>query len=224
MKAIVFDSGSLINLSMNGLLYILEELKKEFPVAFLITKAVKYEIIDRPIKIPRFELGALRIQELLSLNILQLPQSLGIEEVSIKNRTYELMEKANHYVKLNGKLIKIVSEAEMSCLALSSLLSEKKIENLIAIDERTTRMLSEKPENLERLMSKKLHQQVTLAQENLEVFKKYKFIRSSELVYVAYKKGLLKIRGPKAIEAVLYATKYQGSSISHDEINILKKL
>ena len=45
-KALIFDSGTLINLTMNCLLYILPELKKIFKGKLLITSAVKYEIID----------------------------------------------------------------------------------------------------------------------------------------------------------------------------------
>lgn len=112
----------------------------------------------------------------------------------------------------------------MSCLALASLLKEKDIETMIAIDERTTRILSEKPENLEKVIGKKLHQDVSLENKNLAAFKDFKFLRSTELVYAAHKKDLLKVKGPKALEAVLFATKFKGSSISYDEINELKKL
>ena len=58
MKAVILDSGPLINLSMNGLLYIIKELKEKTGVRFFITKDVKYETLDRPIGVPRFELGA----------------------------------------------------------------------------------------------------------------------------------------------------------------------
>ena len=50
-KAIIFDSGTLISFSMNGLLPELRELKKIFNGKFLITKDVKREVIDKPIKI-----------------------------------------------------------------------------------------------------------------------------------------------------------------------------
>ncbi|MBI2508099.1 hypothetical protein HYV89_04045, partial [Candidatus Woesearchaeota archaeon] len=91
-------------------------------------------------------------------------------------------------------------------------------------DERTTRLLGEGPENLEELMMKKLHYKVELVRKNFSVFSQFKFIRSTELVYVAYKKGILRVQGPKVLEAALYATKFKGSSASFDEINVLKKL
>lgn len=223
MKALIFDSGPLINLSMNGLLYILESLKKTFEGKFLITDKVKYEVIDRPIKAPQFEFGALTIKNLLDKNILEPVQSLGINLDSLKKQTIALMNKANNCIESGGRQINIVSEAEISCLALSLELSKRGINNFIAIDERTTRMLTEKPQNLAEFMSKKLHTKINLVC-NLDIFKNFRFIRSTELVYVAYKKGFIKIEDPNILEAVLYATKFHGSSVSFEEINILKKL
>jgi hypothetical protein len=223
-KVLILDSGTLINLSMNGLLYILEELKKITKIRFFITAQVKFETVDRPSNVPRFELGALRIKQMINLGILEMPPALNISNESIELTTRKLREIANHTVEARGKWIEIVSDAEMSCLALSKELSERGIENLIAIDERTTRLLAEKPENLQKLMSDRLHFPVQLEKNNFQEFKKFRFIRSTELVYVAYKKGSLHLKDPKALEAVLYATKYKGSSVSFDEINVLKKL
>lgn len=224
MKAVIFDSGTLINLSMNGLLYILESLKKNFQGKFLITRPVKYETIDRPMGIEKFELGAIRVQNLIDQGILEFPESLGISEEVIKKETDQLMDIANHYIQSQGSWIKIVSDAEMSCLALSDELSKIGIKSLIAIDERTTRILAERPENLERILSERLHQKVSLVAKEFSIFSKYRFIRSSEVVFVAYKKGLINLQGKKVLEALLYATKFKGASISFEEIDQLKKL
>jgi len=223
MKALIFDSGPLINFSMSGLLYLLEELKRRFQGKFFITEQVKYEVIDRPIKVPKFELGALMIKNLLAKKIIEFPSSLEIDSELIKKQTSFFMKKANSSMEAGGREINILSEGECSCLALSSELSKKEIDNVIAIDERTTRILTESPRNLEEFMSKKLNTKVNFVGD-LNTFKNFKFIRSTELVYVAYKKGLLKIEGPNVLEAALYAAKFHGSSISFDEINILKKL
>ncbi|MEK6928774.1 MAG: hypothetical protein AABW65_02365 [Nanoarchaeota archaeon] len=224
MKALIFDSGILINFSMNGILYILEELKKVFPGKFIITNYVKYETIAKPIGIQRFELGALKIQGMLDAGILELPESLNVKEKEIEAGTKELMFIANHCMGAREQWIEIVSEAEMSCLALSKILSERGIENIIGIDERTTRILCEDPMQLERIMSEKLHQKVTLVSDKLDIFSEFKFVRSSEIAYVAYKKNLVHLNGKKVLEALLYATKYKGSAISFEEIDILKKL
>ena len=205
-KALIFDSGTLINLSMNGLLDIIPALKKNYTFNFIITSAVKKEIIDRPLGIQRFELGALRVQSLFQSGVLQLPQEIGLDETSINEETRELMDIANHYLQINGKWVSIVSEAEISCLAVSDLLSKREVETLIAIDERTTRMLCEDPQSLEKIMSEKIHQHVKMIAHDFNIFKKYRFIRSSELVYVAYKKGFIPLQGKNVLEALLYGT------------------
>src|SRR3989344_8370853 len=132
MKALIFDSGTLINLSMNGLLYILEEFKKTSPeIKFLITHQVKQELIDRPVNVPRFELGALMIQGALDTKILELPESLQITDEQISQKTKELIETANHLIQYEGKWVNIVSDAEISCLALSQIITEINMQNLI---------------------------------------------------------------------------------------------
>ena len=224
MKALIFDSGALINLSMNGLLYVLEEMKKEFGGKFLITEEVKFETVDRPVGIQRFEFGALQIQNLIENKVLELPDSVGVEIKELKRQTKLLFDMANHVMQIRGEWVHIVEEAEMSCLALSAMLKKRGEETMIAIDERTTRMLCENPGNLERVMSEKLHQGVKMINNDLGMFDDFRFIRSSEIVFVAYKKDIIKLKGKKVLEALLYATKYKGSSISFEEIDTLKKL
>lgn len=223
MKALIFDSGPLINLSMNGLLYILEELKKNFDGKFIITKAVKYEVFEHPVGISRFELGALKIENMIKNNILEMPSSLGISDEKIKSKTKKLLSIANHFIQAKGKWLNLVSEAEISCLALSSELKEKGIDSVVVIDERTTRLLCENPRNLKKTISKKLHKRVKIASEYPKIFSQYKIIRSPEIAYVAYKKGLVRLKGNKVLEALLYATKFKGAAISFEEIKEIIK-
>lgn len=223
-KVLIFDSGPLINLSMDGLLDIIPKLKEKFDGKFIVTSDVKYEVVDRPMGIPRFELGALTIGNLIEKGILELPSSLGIDEAELKQHTQQLMDMANHYLQIKGKWVSIVSAGEMSCLALSTELKKKGIDSVIAIDERTTRILGEEPANLGRLMSDKMHTHATLVAQDFTIFSNHKFIRSSELVFVAYKKGLIPIEGKKALEALLYATKYHGAAITFEEIEELKRM
>jgi len=59
--------------------------------------------------------------------------------------------------------------------------------------------------------------------ENLQQFKKVEVIRSTELMFIANKKGL--IDGNKeSLEAVLYALKFGGCSISEKEVQMMKNL
>ncbi len=223
MKALIFDSGPLINFSMNGLLNVLEKLKEKSGCSFFITTNVKKEVYDRPVNIPKFELGALKINSLIRKNILEMPESAGIPSSLIESKTKRLTAEANRFISVEGLPVNIVSEAEMSCFILDNELRKKNYKTLIAIDERTARMLSEKPENLARLMSERLHKKASIL-KSTQTFKGYSFIRSSELVYAAYKLGLIDIKDPRTLEALILATKFKGSSISWEEINILKKL
>jgi hypothetical protein len=58
------------------------------------------------------------------------------------------------------------------------------------------------------------------------MFSKFKILRSSELVYVAIKEGLLEFPAAKeqSIEAALYALKYKGCAISWEEIKEIKEM
>lgn len=218
-KAIIFDSGTIINFAMNGLLEEFRGLKKIFDGKFLITQEVKKEIIDKPLTIKRFMLEALKIKELLDEKIIEMPSDIGIDDAEILKISEEVRNSANNSFYSQGKSIQIIALGEASCIALSEILIKKGIENVIAVDERTIRVLIEKPENLESLLSKRLHMKIKMKKEYLRKYK-YRFIRSSELIYVAYKKGIVKIKNHKmqVLDALLYALKSNGCSISDDEI------
>lgn len=224
MKLIIFDSSTIINLAMNGLLDMLTKLKKGFNGKFIITSKVRYESVDRPLEIKKFELGALKVQKLIDEKVLEPPESIGIESEEIRKRSQEMLRVCNHIFIAQNEFIHIIDEGEASCLVLSLLASEKGIDNVIAIDERTTRMLGENPENLKKLLAQKLHMGVMIAKENNPKISKIKFVRSSELVYVAWKKGLIELKDGKVLDALLYATKFKGSAISYEEIEEIKKL
>jgi len=223
MKALIFDSSTLITLAMNGLLDILAEVKKKFSGKFIITESVKYETISHPMQIKRFELEALRINELLLNNVLEMPSSLGIKDNEIEEETKKILNTANTAFYSDRSNIHLIEEGEASCIALSKILSKKGIENIVAVDERTTRMLYEKPLNLHKLLGKKLHRRISINKDNLSFFSDVTFIRSSEIVYVAYKKGFIKLRN-SALDALLYATKFKGNSISQEEIEEIKRI
>ncbi len=223
-KAIIFDAGAIISLSMNGLLDELVKLKKIFNGNFLITKQVRNELIGKPIKIKRFELEALKAQKLLEDKVLEEANSCGISDSLIESQTKEMMDTANGIFGDKVGNINIMQIGEASCLALSRILQEKGIDNVIVIDERTTRMLAEKPENLRNLLRKKLHAKITFLKKDFKHFENFKIIRSAELMYIAWKKGLLSIKKGNVLDAVLYALKSKGCSISETEIDEIKRL
>jgi len=75
-KIVVFDTSSIITIVTNNLSNILKNLKKN--VRFFISKEVKKELVDYPIRIKRFKLEAMQVMELIDE---------GIFEVSdIKNK------------------------------------------------------------------------------------------------------------------------------------------
>ena len=224
-KILIFDASSLISFAMNGLLHELRELKKIFPGKFIIPKEVKQEIIDKPLTIKRFELEALNLNQLLEEKIIELPSAIGIDEQEITKETNNLLNIANvTFLERGKKEIHLIDLGETACLVLSRMLDKKNIPNLLVIDERTTRMLSEKPENLKKLLQKKLHVRIDIKKENLKHFKGFKIVRSNELIYIAYKKELVRIKDKKILDALLYALKYKGCAISVDEIELIKRL
>lgn len=223
-KVIIFDAGSLISFSMNGLYDVLKKLKETFSGKFIITEEVKYEIIDRPMKIRRFELEALRLNQLFSEKVFELPESIGISTKEITEKTNSYMKIANETFEGGGRVIHLIDSGETSCVALSKILSEKGIENIVVIDERTLRSLVENPDQLKSHLQKRLHSKINSKEENYKLFKGVKIIRSTELIYIAYKKGLVNIKGKKILEALLYAMKMKGCSVSEDEIREIVSL
>jgi len=149
MKFIILDAGPLISLTLNGLLHTLEILKSKFPeIVFLITPSVKREVIDKPIKVKKYELEAVKIQTLLDKKTISLSTDFFLN-IRIDKETQRILNLANNLIKADKNSIQIVHEGEASCLALSRLCN---CENLIVIDERVTRLLTESPENLKAIM------------------------------------------------------------------------
>ncbi len=223
-KAIIFDSGTLISFSMNGLTDLLKDLRGIFKGKFLITSEVKKEVIDTPLRIKNYELEALKIKQLLDSGVLELPSSLGVNDSEISKKTEEILSVSNNFFIGGGRDIHLLDIGECSALALSRILTEKGIKNVLAIDERTTRMIVERHENLREFLEKKLHVRIKVNHENLKFFDGFKIIRSAELAYVAYKKGLVKIKDKDVLDALLYAMKFKGAAISGEEIEEMERL
>lgn len=224
MKIVIMDSSSIITLAMNNLLYLLARMKKS-NVRFIIPEDVKREVVEKPLQIKKYELEALTIRQFIKEGVLELPQVLGVRAENIKNERDRFMEIANHTFKAQDEWMRIISNGEASCLALAKLISNKGFEFVIMVDERTTRMLCEKPENLRKLLESKLHTKVYANEKNFGFFSGFKIIRSSELCYISYKKGLVGIAdGEQLIDALLYAAKYKGCAISGREIDVIKKI
>ncbi len=212
MKTLIFDSSAIISLALNNLISYIKPLKQKFKGNFLISDEIHEEIIGRPSKNLKFMLESLQIKELVKEEILEIFKEDIIEE------TKNILYLANHTFKANGEWITILHGGEASCIAIYNLLNEQK--KAIVIDERTTRMLCESPENLRTLLERKLKTKVEATEKNYDFFKDIKIIRSSELAYMGFISKIIILPAEKkeAIKALLYGVKFKGCAISEKEI------
>jgi predicted nucleic acid-binding protein len=187
-----------------------------------VTPHVEYEVVEHPMQIKRFEWGALRAGQIIDEDIVRRVEDDLVKISDLNKKTEEVMNLANSCLTKDGKPIHIIERGESESIALSLLLAEKGIESVVVIDERTARMLCENVGNLEKIMENKLHMAVDVDMKKVKMFQKVKVIRSTELMFMAYKKGLIN-RDRKFIEAILYALKFGGCSISEKEIEVMKR-
>jgi predicted nucleic acid-binding protein len=225
MTSIMLDSGSMITLALNNLLWLLEKVKKEFNIRFYITEPVKKEIIDKPLTTKRFKYEALQVSSLVKNKVVEVLQSKDILE-----KTAYLLEMANTSFQIRDVYISVVHEAEMSAVAAAILYEA----DAVMIDERTTRYLLEKPEKLRNVLMHKLHTRVIINSKSLSDLKKetksVKFIRSAEFVAIAFEKGLLNSYLPNTqnskeilLDALLWGLKLTGCAISERDLETLKR-
>jgi predicted nucleic acid-binding protein len=226
MRSVIFDTGPIISLATNNLLWILEPLKKKFNGSFLITDSVKRELIDRPLDTKKFKFEAIQVEKLIEDGILQI-----IDNRQISEQAFKFLDVANNIYSAFNNPMRIVHYAEMSVLALALELKA----DAVAIDEKTTRHLIENPDNLKRILEKTLRASISVNESNLKEFRKrtseLRTIRSVELVSVAFEQGILDkfiTRLPNArqnlLESVLWGVKLNGCSVSEDEINQIIKM
>lgn len=225
MKSLCFDTGPIITLALNGLLWILEPLKKRYKGEFLITHKVKHELIDRPISSKKFKLEALQVLEVIEAGTLQLASPSRIDEL-----TEDLLELANNIYYAKNRPLKLVHPAEVESLATYLILGSEGF----VVDERTTRLLIEKPDALADRLRHKLHTKIDVDKKKLKDLSNrlnsVKLIRSVELVTVAFESGILDryiAHLPQAkktlLDALLWGAKLNGCAISEGEIKQILK-
>ena len=223
MKYLIFDAGPIISLAMSGMLPIIEKLKGVFDGEFILTSYVKNEVVGRPMKIKKFKLEAMQVQDMIERGIFKMSSSVVSDE-KLEAETKKLLKITNGVLRTTqtGEKIEIIHGGEAACLAFSKLCGAS---NVIVIDERTTRMLTEAPKSLEKMMEKKLHTPLDAQLSLLDELKDFRFIRSAELLFVAHKKGLISMKdGKELLDALLYGVKFKGCAISSKEIEDMKKL
>ncbi len=224
-KAIIFDTGPIISLAINNLLWVLEELKKRFGGEFYITESVRKELVTKPIKGKRFKFEAIQVQNLIETGILSI-----IKDKRIKNKANQLIDLANKTFYIHRHPMRTFHGGEMETLAAAI---EYGID-IIVVDERVTRMIIEKPGQLERRLEKKMHADVKVDKKRLRKFHEMvshlQLIRSIELISVAFEIGLLDrylVNIPHArrelLDSLLWAIKLNGCSITDSEIKDIEK-
>lgn len=216
MRNLVFDTSSVISLTTNDLLWLLNPLKQKFKGDFCIPDSVKIELIDKPLATFRFKFEAMIINKIINEGFLDVHEPLNVDDLLIHVNSIYLVE---------GKPLHIVDKAEVEALALVLRLQA----DAYVVDERTMRMVIEDPVNLRNILEGKIHRKVeinkNLLNEFKEISKGVKIIRSTELVTVAYEKGLLdnylmdKKNKRELVEAFLWGLRLKGCAISTDEIN-----
>ncbi len=223
MTEILLDAGPVISLTTNNLLWLLEAMHKKTGTQFSIVSSVKRELVDRPIATKKFKFEALQVQRLIEQGVLKV-----IDKPEFKSRALQLLDTANTIFWAHREPIRIVQLGEVETLAAAVGLGI----NRIVVDERITRSLLETPEQLEEMMSRRLHTKLHTDTGRLDAFRDYthniELIRSAELVTVAYEQGLLDsyiVKVPNAkrelIDSLLWGVKLNGCAISEDEINEL---
>ncbi len=218
MKSIVVDTSSLISISTNCLLWVLDALKNK--INFYVTKGVVEESINHALKIERFRLSGVRLLKRLCEGTLDYIEY----DVPLANSLTSL---ANSIFFAWGKPLRIVHPGEMG--AISAALKNKI--NYFLIDERITGMLIDNPEALCTTLSNRFHTKVEINNEALSKFRdacsKIQVIRSSDLMCVAYEAGLMEnyikaCGGAKVrkdlLSGLLWGLKFSGCAISGNDI------
>ncbi len=226
MKALVFDTSTVISIATNNLLWILEPLRKQFNGKFYLPEAVRREVIDRPLRSRRFKLEAMQVLQQIVQGTLN-----TYESQQLRKERQRMLNVVNNIFVARGKGLQIAHEGEIGVIALAKILGAE----AVVIDERTTRVLIEQPMMLADLFSGKLHTKVKVNRDSLKKFqeatKGLKVIRSVELGMVAFQMGLLDkyaMEGTKkyvhehpkkhVLEGLLWALKLKGCSVTQREI------
>jgi len=70
-KSIVFDTGPVISLTLNNLLWLIEPLQQRYEGDFIITPMIYRELIEKPLSTKKYKFEALQILPLLSKGLLK---------------------------------------------------------------------------------------------------------------------------------------------------------
>lgn len=218
-NSIVCDASSLISLSDTGLLGALVMLKKNMKGELLITEGVIDESINNPIKRPEYAFSAIKIKRALLSKVFRV--------IRYRHNTYDKIMRTANNMFYTDRPFHLVNHGETEMLAAA-------VDNgvkYVLMDERTTRMLIESPLELKKHIENEFRIRLNINDRLFDEFKEIasgvKIIRSTEILALAKQKGYFKKfekLEQDAFRAALYALKFNGCSISFDEIEELSRL
>ena len=220
-SCIIFDTGPIISLTTNNLLWLLEPMKKKFGGEFYITPSVKKELVDVPLETKKFKFEALQVLDMIERGILKI-----VDQKAVRDEGYKLLQIANQCFQARGKWLQLLQTAEMEVIAAALLYGAE----AVMVDERTMRMIIEDPQDLKNVLESRLHMHIEINKNALSEIRKrtreIRLLRSTELVMAAYELGLLdQFVGdiPHArkqlLQSVLWGLKIRGCSVTVDEID-----
>lgn len=209
MNRIVCDASSIITLSSNCLLGILEKFKN---IEFVIPPAVRKEAVDTPINSKRHGFDAMRNGKGIGKIIKVLDTDSELRD--------KLLRLSNSVFVSKNRNFKIVHRGEIDMIAVA----KKHGIQTILIDEKNTKLLIENRPLLKKMIERRTGRKIEINQEiEEELAKEFEglfIIRSSELVAEAVKQNMIEWPYPKRriLQSALYALKFKGCAITEGEI------
>ena len=216
MPRVICDTSSLISLMDTCTSGVLRFLREKADARFLVPPGVYEEMVSRPLGIKRYGYSAVRLRKLVEDEIVEL-----LPGKDLAQRTQEFVGLANNSFFVDGRPLRILHEGEAECLA--ALKGSR--HPILAVDEKTTRLLLEDPKRMRELMQGEYQRKIVVNKTSMDRFQQLAgdvlVVRSTELVALAAKRGFFQEYGSEALEAYhasLYALRYAGCSISSDEL------
>lgn len=208
MKALSCDSSSIITLSTNCILWLLDKFEADFFIAPYVMK----EVVDNPLNTKRYGFEAMR-------NGLAVGKSLKVKKSDPETRD-RIIQLSNTLYMHKGKPIEIIQQGEADAVSMAL----KEGITTLLVDEKNTRLLIEDKELLRRVVEKRTNKSIEInsgsAGELEKITRGLKVIRSSELVAVAIRRGMFDWPYSRRDLAknILTSLKYSGCAISSAEI------
>ena len=179
--------------------------------------------MERPLSVKRYEFEALQVMKFIREGILEVYTNVPQKKVE------ELKTLANSSFSIRGKSMDIIQSGEMESVAAALQLNAA-----VVMDERTLRLFIENSPELQGILEYRFSSKIQADKIKIKQFSAslqgIPIIRSTELVGVAYKMGLLdgfippgKDGKDTLLDSVLWATKYNGCAITEQEIEELKE-